>query len=365
MAEINEPEQILELPIELVERGLYQPREIFDPELMAATKLSIAEKGQKYPVIVRPITDKNPLFKPGWVETHYELADGERRTRCLRELGAKTVKAIIRDLNDWEMLDYGMTTNDSVPLNPIERAKVFFRLSKEFKKSQEEIAKSYNLKQQQVSEYIRLLELPNDIQEMTARAVITMRHAREILKISDPKIQREVCQEIIETGMSTRKLTEKVRELNKNSIEFDYKVNANGFEQPLDEKRAEIILETMDFRKTAPKEWPSLAPQISSENDKEGNKVWYFNLIDGLAQINAIFLTKRAKNWLKVYLNSRLSLSDMRPEVYMAWCELCIVFPTLILFVIYHLWPLGALFLSCLCAVLLMVKLFEENPPKS
>ncbi len=343
MVETRDLEQVHELPLEIVERGLYQPREIFDPELMAATRQSIAEKGQKYPVIVRPIAAANPLFKPEWGQTHYELADGERRTRCLRELGAKTVKAIIRDLNDWEMLDYGMTTNDSVPLNPIERAKVFFRLSKEFKKSQEEIARSYNLKQQQVSEFIRLLEFSPDIQDMTARAVITMRHAREILKLSDPVIQRELCKEIVETGMSTRKLTDKVRKFMNSKENLD-NIDKKEQEKPvLDEDYVEKFVDSGE---------PAL------------KKAWYHPIIDLFAQFNALILSNSMKNWLKAYMASKPTLNGMRPEIYVAWCELSLILPTLLLFALYIYFPLGALFLSSLCAVLLMMKLFEENPPK-
>src|SRR6185369_14186459 len=111
-------------------------------EAMEATKRSIKEKGLKVAVIVRPISVGNPLFKPSWSETHYEIADGERRYRCCKELGHKTIKAVIRELSDLEMLDYAVTTNDSLPLNPIERAKAFQRMASDFGKTQGEIAKS-------------------------------------------------------------------------------------------------------------------------------------------------------------------------------------------------------------------------------
>lgn len=205
-------ESIVELPIRCIERGFYQPREYFDAEAMASTLQSIREKGQKYPVIVRPIVAGNPLFDPAWTETHYELADGERRYRCCKELGLSHLKALVRDLSDEEMLDYTLTTNDSLPLNPIEKAMVFSRLAKEFNKSQAEIAKSFNLKQQQVSEYIRLLELPKEIQDLTARAVISVRHARELLKISDSEKMKSLAEEVQKSSLSTRELTRKLKE---------------------------------------------------------------------------------------------------------------------------------------------------------
>src|SRR5688572_23367414 len=164
-------EEIVELPLARIHRGHFQPREYFEPAAMEATKKSIAEKGLKVAVIVRPIHPGNPLYKENREDLHFELADGERRYRCCKELGHKTIKAVIRELSDLEMLDYAVTTNDSLPLNPIERAKAFQRLAAEFGKTQGEIAKSFNLKQQQVSEIVRLLELPSEVQDLTARAV--------------------------------------------------------------------------------------------------------------------------------------------------------------------------------------------------
>lgn len=217
-------EEIVDLPINRLVRGHFQPREYFEPEAMESTKRSIAEKGQKVPVIVRPIKLGNPLFKASWDDIHYEIADGERRYRCCKDLGLKTLRAVIRDLSDLEMLDYAVTTNDSLPLNPIERAKAFQRLHAEFGKTQGEIAKSFNLKQQQVSEIVRLLELPSEIQDLTARAVITVRHARELLKITDSEKIAEIGREVAEKKISTREISRKVKEIKNKGLNNDSKI---------------------------------------------------------------------------------------------------------------------------------------------
>jgi ParB family chromosome partitioning protein len=217
-------EEIVDLPIQRLVRGFFQPREYFDPLAMEATKNSIAEKGLKVAIIVRPIRLGNPLFKASWDEIHYEIADGERRFRCCKELGHKTIKSIVRDLSDLEMLDYAVTTNDSLPLNPIERAKAFQRLASEFGKTQADIAKSFNLKQQQVSEIVRLLELPMEVQDLTARAVITVRHARELLKISDSEKIAEIAKEVSEKKISTREISRKVKEIKEKSLKNHDKI---------------------------------------------------------------------------------------------------------------------------------------------
>ncbi len=221
-------ESIVEIPIGRIERGFYQPRDYFPAEAMEATRLSIQEKGQKYPVLVRVITKDNPLFDPTWGEIHYELADGERRYRCCKDLGFKTIKALVRELSDEEMLDHTLTTNDALPLNPLERAAVYSRLAKEFGKSQAEIAKSFHFKQQQVSEYIRLLELPKEVQDLTARAVISMRHARELLKLGDSEKISEMANLIQKGSISTREISKFVKKSKENPGSSSSKVKDPG-----------------------------------------------------------------------------------------------------------------------------------------
>ena len=288
------PEGVVELPIAAIERGYYQPREYFDSEAMEATRRSIQEKGQKYPVIVRPILLGNPLFDPQWEDLHYELADGERRYRCCKELGYSTLKALVRQLSDEEMLDYTLTTNDSMPLNPIEKAMVFSRLAKEFGKSQAEVAKSFNLKQQQVSEYIRLLDLPKEIQDLTARAVISVRHARELLKIQDSEKMKELALDVKNRAISTRELVKIVKNDKKKPIE----------RQETDSERAES---TFALRQDA----------ILGENRHPVSLSWlegmHFRLIPAS-------IYEKLEYWLSFELGSTL-----KPEAWLLRAEIALV----------------------------------------
>jgi ParB family chromosome partitioning protein len=298
-------ESIVELPIAAIERGFYQPREHFDPLAMEATKRSIQEKGQKYPVIVREIRKGNPLFDPAWDGPHYELADGERRFRCCRELGLPTLKALVRDLSDEEMLDYTLTTNDSLPLNPIEKAMVFSRLAKEFNRSQAEIAKSFNLKQQQVSEYIRLLELPKEIQDLTARAVISVRHARELLKISDSEKMVALAEEVKVKALSTRELTKKLKE-DKNPpkiVKERIETSDISFEIPT-QKSIESSETAMESVKSI------LTAHIQRENNRTWAEKLHFKLIPGRYY-------QKMEYWLSFDLGS-----TQRPETWLIRVEL-------------------------------------------
>jgi ParB family chromosome partitioning protein len=339
----NSEENIVELPIEVLERGFYQPREYFDPEAMAATLQSIREKGQKYPVVVRPIREGNPLYDPAWKEMHYELADGERRYRCCKELGFKTIKAIVRELSDEEMLDYTLTTNDSLPLNPIEKAMVFSRLSKEFGKSQAEIARSFNLKQQQVSEYIRLLELPKEIQDLTARAVISVRHARELLKISDLEKMKALASEVAEKSLSTRELVKKMKNDKKSSEIVSEKVYTSDilFEKPKEfsekvekvEKNVEKSKE--DEKKEVIEEISQvLKQQVHHEKGRNWLEKLHFRLIP-------VRYYEKIQYWLSFELGSTL-----HPEQCLIRLELALLLGLLAMLAVQFvpLWVVGAFF---------------------
>jgi ParB family chromosome partitioning protein len=361
-------EQVVELRLELLVRGLFQPRELFDPALMESTRKSIEEKGQVHPLIVRPIKLGNPLFNQSWTEIHYEIADGERRVRCLRDLGRKTAKAIIRDLSDLEMLDYGVTTNDSVPLNPIERAKVFYRLAKEFNQTQEQIAKSYNMKQQQVSEFIRLLELPESLQDLTARAVISVRHAREILKISDNETRSKLAKEIVEHGLSTRRLNQLTKQIKA----------GQGIDPKADHKitHEDIIFEGIgiigeDFSKEIDETRQNLEEKSVVSSIFEPGKasvpqsgpLWLLPILDVLGQFNAIFVAGKAGHWIQAYLKTNPKLAHIRPEHYLAWFEISLLLPTIAMFFLFKYSPFIAMALGAVALAVIFLKIFEEQAP--
>jgi len=332
-------EEIQDLPIGAIERGFYQPREHFDPLAMEATKRSIQEKGQKYPVIVRAIQPGNPLFDPAWTETHYELADGERRFRCCRELGFPVLKALVRDLSDEEMLDYTLTTNDSLPLNPIEKAMVFSRLAKEFKRSQADIAKSFNLKQQQVSEYIRLLELPQEIQDLTARAVISVRHARELLKISDSEKMKEMAEEVKSKALSTRELSKKLKEDKNPPKVTKERVDLSDIAFESSSKPSKPVESSQESAMEAVKS--ILQAHIQQENTRTWLERLHFRLIPG-----------RYYQKLEYWLSFDLGLT-LRPEAWLIRIEISVVVGLLLLLIaqLLPLWVLGAL-LGCLAGLL-------------
>jgi ParB family chromosome partitioning protein len=347
-------EQIIELPLGVIERGFYQPREYFNAEAMEATKRSIQEKGQKYPVIVRPILAGNPLFDASWGEIHYELADGERRFRCCKELGLATLKALIRDLSDEEMLDYTLTTNDSLPLNPIEKAMVFSRLAKEFKRSQADIAASFNLKQQQVSEYIRLLDLPAEIQDLTARAVISVRHARELLKIQDAEHMRALATEVSEKSLSTRELTKKMKESRKKTGNDSHKVTEHDL--ILDVSPAKTESKRQDVTHSA-KESAELLLHDAAFADKQDaiqGEEQHFHGFSALERLHQQFLPRAWRDKLQYWLSFELG-TTLGPEAWLIRLEGSLFLGILVALAAVWL-PLAVL--GALCGVLAALVVF-------
>jgi ParB family chromosome partitioning protein len=341
-------EQIVELPLGVIERGFYQPRDYFDAEAMEATKRSIQEKGQKYPVVVRPILAGNPLFDPAWPDTHYELADGERRFRCCKELGFSTIKALIRALGDEEMLDYTLTTNDSLPLNPIEKAMVFSRLAKEFGKSQAEIARSFNLKQQQVSEYIRLLDLPAEIQDLTARAVISVRHARELLKLQDHGHMQALAKEVQEKSLSTRQLTKKLKENKDKSSQRAEKIKESDIIFEKNDKKDEIFAEDVDNLVSDATELLKFEVQRPDRKPKK-DFAGHTGPLNGLERLHFHLIPASLHEKMQYWLSFELG-SSLAPETWLLRLELA-VFGGMIM-------ALGAIWLPILAAATLCGALF-------
>ena len=378
-------EEIIELDTANIVRGYYQPREYFDPEAMEATRKSIQEKGQMYPVIVRLVTPGNVLFKESWNGTaHYELADGERRFRCISELKLPKIKAIIRDLSDEQMLDYTLSTNDSLELNPLEKARVYFRLAEEFGRTQAEIADSFNIKQQQVSEYIRLLEAPSVVQDFTARGIMTVRHAREILKLSDDAMKIELANEVAEKKLSTRKLTEKIKnilEKDKNIAIKEENIERNavlGLDiaeniEKIDKKPKKSKKNTVfsDDGITKDEIEQLFGSYIGVDYDDAGdagpaaeqpkvNLRLVNPVFDFLGQLNALILYGKSRLYIRNYLK-KLGNTETRPENFLAFIELCVILPSLALFALAVYYPLAAGAIGAFALSLLLLHTFEKS----
>lgn len=203
------PAGTTELPIEAIGPGAHQPRRVFNRESIAQLAGSIARNGLVQPLVVRPV--RNGHGAPQTI-VQYELIAGERRWRASRAAGLASVPAIIREADDEKALELSLIENlQREDLNAIDRAEAYARYCREFGLKPEEVATRLHEDRTTVVNYLRLLELPEQVKECVARGTLSMGHARAILGVADEKERIELARATEANGLSVRALEELVR----------------------------------------------------------------------------------------------------------------------------------------------------------
>lgn len=189
-----------ELPVGAIEPNAKQPRHVFDEEALEELKTSILEVGFLQPIVVRDIGDGR-----------YELVMGERRWRAAQAVGKDTIPAIIRDTRDDAMLRDALLENiHRANLNPLEEAAAYQQLLDEFGATHEELARRIGRSRPQISNTIRLLNLPAPVQRRVAAGVLSAGHARALLGLDDSDAQEQLALRIVAEGLSVRATEELV-----------------------------------------------------------------------------------------------------------------------------------------------------------
>ena len=196
---------IADIDIEKIVPNPYQPRTEFNLEAIEELSQSIKLLGLIQPITVRPVG-----------EGQYQIISGERRYRASKLAGIKTIPAYIRETDDNGMLEMAIVENiQREDLDAIEVAVSFQRLIDECNLTQEAMADRVGKKRATVTNYLRLLKLPAEIQFAIRAKKITMGHAKSLLGIENPKIQLKLANQIIEQDLSVRQVETKVQNLNK------------------------------------------------------------------------------------------------------------------------------------------------------
>lgn len=191
-----------ELLIKNIAANPYQPRCNFDEEKLQELAASIKEFGVVQPVVVR---------KKG---RSYELVAGERRLRAAGLAGLTKVPAIVKDYDDAKMMEIALIENiQRHDLNPIEEAQGLRRLMQEFKLTQEQTAEKVGRSRSAVTNILRLLNLPEQVQKQIINGMLTMGQAKQLLGLPKPEQMCEVAEAIIANGWSSRMTEEIVRKL--------------------------------------------------------------------------------------------------------------------------------------------------------
>ena len=178
----------------------FQPRQKYDESKLEDLKASIKEKGVLQPILVRKH------------ENGYEIVAGERRLRAAKAIGLQEVPVIIKNVTDREALVLALVENiQREELNAIEEALGFKRLMEEFQFTQEAVAEAIGKDRSTVTNLLRLLRLPEEIQKQVSDAKLSMGHARALLSLEDATIQKKMAHVIIEKGLSVRQVEDLVK----------------------------------------------------------------------------------------------------------------------------------------------------------
>ena len=173
-----------------------QPRSVFDPEALAELVASIREVGVLQPIVVRPIPGNSEQF---------ELIMGERRLRASKEVGLESIPVIIKDTADENMLRDALLENlHRAELNPLEEASAYQQLLADFNITQEQLAERIGRSRPQITNTIRLLKLPAEVQKKVAAGVLSAGHARAILALPDEASMTKLAIKIINEDLSVR-----------------------------------------------------------------------------------------------------------------------------------------------------------------
>lgn len=187
-----------ELPIRSIVPNAQQPRQVFDDEALAELVHSIQEVGLMQPIVVRPA-------KGGG----YELVAGERRLRASKKAGFKTIPALIRETADDQMLRDALLENlHRAALTPLEEAAAYKQLLEDFGGTQDELATRLGRSRPQISNTLRLLNLPPAVQRRVAAGVISAGHARALLGLKDAAAIERLASRIVAEGLSVRTVEE-------------------------------------------------------------------------------------------------------------------------------------------------------------
>jgi ParB family transcriptional regulator, chromosome partitioning protein len=189
-----------ELPVSAIDPNARQPRHVFDEEALEELKASIQEVGFLQPIVVRETGGGR-----------YEIVMGERRWRAAQSIGRETIPAIVRETRDDAMLRDALLENiHRANLNPLEEAAAYQQLLDEFGATHEELAKRIGRSRPQISNTIRLLNLPAPVQRRVAAGVLSAGHARALLGLDDGDTQEQLALRIVAEGLSVRATEELV-----------------------------------------------------------------------------------------------------------------------------------------------------------
>jgi ParB family chromosome partitioning protein len=197
-----EPENSSRIAVELIDPNPVQPRRVFQQDALHQLADSIRQHGIIQPLVIRRSGER------------YQLVAGERRWRAAKIAGLMEVPAVVQEISDDHLLEITLIENiQREDLNPIELAIALDRMAHELNINQDEIGRRTGKDRSTISNSIRLLQLPPDLQQLVAERRLSAGHARSLLALTDEEMQRKLAEKIVAQGLSVRQVERMTKRL--------------------------------------------------------------------------------------------------------------------------------------------------------
>ena len=198
----TEKQEQTKINIDQIRPNPYQPRKVFDDTALQELSQSIKQHGVFTPILVKKSIQG------------YDLIAGERRLRASKLAGMSDIPAIIVDLNDQEMMEIALLENiQRENLNGIEEAKAYEQLIQRLNYTQEQLANRVGKSREHITNTLRLLKLPEDVQEYVVQKKLSMGHVRALIGLKDENMIRKIAKQALDQGLSVRKIEQLVKDL--------------------------------------------------------------------------------------------------------------------------------------------------------
>jgi len=240
-AEDKNVEGLQNLPVDVIQRGRFQPRQDFSADALEELADSIRAQGVVQPIVVRPLS--------GAASGKYEIIAGERRWRATQLAGLHEIPAVIRDVPEQAAMEMGLIENiQREELNPVEEATALQRLIEEFGLTHQETAEAVGRSRAAVSNLLRLLSLEPVVKEMLVSGKLEMGHARALLALQVESQQIQAARQVEAKGLSVRETERLVRKLQAPVNEGGKEKKSDPDTLRLQEKLAETLGAKVQFQ---------------------------------------------------------------------------------------------------------------------
>jgi ParB family chromosome partitioning protein len=253
--------ELQHLPLDLIQRGKYQPRRDMDPSALEELANSIKVQGVMQPIVVRPIGGGR-----------FEIIAGERRWRASQQAGLEKIPAMVREVPDEAAIAMALIENiQREDLNPIEEAVALQRLQQEFELTQQQVADAVGKSRVTISNLLRLIALPEEIKTLLSHGDLEMGHARALLGLALEK-QVEAARHVVARGLTVRQTEALVRQW------------LNTKEKPVEQAKADPDINRLEQRLA---EKLGAPVQIKHGQKGKGQLVIRYNSLDELQGVLA------------------------------------------------------------------------------